>query len=137
MIKYFLYFFLYSFYWIATSLWGNEIREAGMNTFNLFPYTVYFVTFQFLAGGMLLGVPIILRYKGIAGRWRFHYKKFLGAGIPAMYLGLHPFFYFIFPSITIPHFIHVSISLQEPMLILLGFVFSTSFYKKEREPFPR
>ncbi|WP_421384902.1 hypothetical protein ACOJQI_09065 [Bacillus salacetis] len=131
MLKYFLYFLLYSFYWAATSLLGRVIRETGMNTFNLFPYTVYFVTFQFLAGGMLLGVPVLLKLKGTPGRWRFDYKKFLGAGIPALYLGFHSLFYFIIPSITIPNFFHISISLQEPMLILAGLIFTTSFYKKE------
>jgi hypothetical protein len=102
-----------------------------MNTFNLFPYIVYFVTFQFLVGGMLLGVPVLIKYRGIAGKWMFDYKKFLGAGLPALYLGLHSFFYFVIPSITIPNFFHMSTSLQEPMLLLLGFILTSSFHKKE------
>ncbi|RIW38468.1 hypothetical protein D3H55_02730 [Bacillus salacetis] len=130
MAKYFICFALYTFYWIGTSTLGNALREYGMNTFKLFPYTVCFVTVQFLVGGMLLVVPSFMELNTQPGKWKFDYKKFAGAGIPAWYLGFHSLFYFIAPSITIPSFFHISISLQEPMLLFLGFIFLSSFYKE-------
>jgi hypothetical protein len=130
-VKYVLSFLLFFFYWVATSFLGNMIREYGMNTFILYPYTIYFVTIQYLIGGMLLGIPSLLRYRDNPGNWKFDYKKFAGAGIPALYVGLHSLFYFFTPFMTLPSFFHLSISLQEPMLILSGFILLSSFYKEK------
>ncbi|WP_409253942.1 hypothetical protein V1502_08605 [Bacillus sp. SCS-153A] len=129
MLRYFLYFLLYSFYWVASSYLGLAVRAAGMSNFTPIPYNVYFVTYQYLLGGMLLGIPALMEIKNRTGRWSFDYKKAIGAGVPALYLGMHSYFYFEIPSLAIPALIYISFSLQEPMLMLLGFLLASCFYK--------
>lgn len=119
---------LYTGYLIHDHQQERVIVEG--NPFVLWQFTIFFPVLI----GMLLGLPKLIRNFQSRERWRVHWGKLLGAGLPAFLIIAVQLAGFLPLPVSLPFYMEI-IMLMEAQIttmihLIFGYIIVGSFYKR-------
>ncbi|KJS14266.1 MAG: hypothetical protein VR67_00525 [Peptococcaceae bacterium BRH_c8a] len=140
-ISYFLYAVLVGY----LMLWGASIQQKlkhlTATTFNNVPQFTFMMVFPVFIG-ILLALPGFIAIARSNGHWKVDWAKLFGIGLPALYVTIYPFLYFVVPRLVGDTMIYSKLMISGLLInntlhtvggLVLGYLIPSAIHKEKSE----